>query len=323
LELDSTNSDILEKLDDEVAKEIIIYRQLGKLAGSYGINFLEYINPNTGRIHCSFNQQGTNSGRYSTSKPSIQNIPVREHPEYRTCFVEVGDYTQVTADYSQFEMRLAGEFSNDQVIIDAFLNDKDLHALSAAAMYNVPFEEVTKAQRSNGKTFNFSVLYGAEAYTVSTRLQIPIDEAEVLVRNWRAGFPGLANYLDSTATFLKNNGYVLTPLGRRRYFNLPSPRTPGYRGIINRYVREGCNHPIQGANADAIKIALCNIHYRLWGYDAKLIRTVHDEISVRCKEELAEGVVKIVHDEMVKAAQVYLKRIPVKVDPVISKSWDH
>jgi DNA polymerase-1 len=253
----------------------------------------------------------------------LQNIPIRTRPEYRTCFVEVGDYTQVTADYSQMEMRLAGEFSNDEVIIDSFISGKDLHALTAAAMYKVDFENVEKWQRSNGKTFNFAVLYGAEPYTISTKLQIPMDEAEILIGNWRAGFPGLASYLDTTANFLKENGFTMTPLGRRRYFNMPSPGAKGYKGIISRYIREGCNHPVQGANADVVKIALCNLHYRLWGYDAKLIRTVHDEISIRCKEELADGVAHIIREEMNNAAKVYLKRVPIDVQPIISKDWEH
>jgi DNA polymerase-1 len=321
--LDTSDSKVLEKLDDEMAKKIIEYRALGKLAGSYGINIIELINPATGRIHGQFNQLGPASGRLSSENPNLQNIPVRLGAQYRNCFIVPKGYKQITPDFPNIEMRLAGEFSGDQMIINAYLNDEDLHAVSASAMYGVPLEEVTKSQRSTGKTFNFSVLYGAQAYTVSTRLEIPQKDAEILITNWRAKFSGLSSYLESTKDFLLENGYVKTFLGRRRYFEMPSPTNPNYKRILSANIREACNHPIQGTSADMTKISLINIFYRIQGYDAKIIRTVHDEITVECKEEIAEGIANIMKQEMEKAAKIFLKIIPVVVEAEPSDRWEH
>jgi DNA polymerase-1 len=323
-ELDSSDSKILEKLDDKIAKLIIEYRGIGKLASSYGINIIELIHPVTGRLHGQFNQVLPDSGRFSAENPNLQNIPIRNGNEkYRACFTVPKGRKQVNVDFSNVEMRLAGEFSGDETIIQAYLNNEDLHSLTASAMYNVPLEEVTKEQRANGKTFNFAVLYGAEAYRVSLSLEIPIKEAEILVANWRNKFSKLAAYLNETAAYLKEHGYVKTYLGRRRYFDMPSPNDPNYRRLLSAHIREACNHPIQGTSADMTKIAIINIFYRIQGYDAKLIRTVHDEIAVECAEEIAESIKNIMVQEMIKAGEIFLKIIPVKVDPKISDTWEH
>lgn len=310
-DLVSTDAKILEKLDDEFAKEVTRFRQLGKLSGTYGDSFLKDINPKTGRVHASYHQNGAGTGRYSSSGPNLQNIPVRENPEFRDCFIEESPYVQITADYSQIEMRLAAEMSGDETVINAFLNDEDLHAISASAMYDILLEEVTKHQRSDGKKFNFSVLYGAQAYKVSTDLEIPIKQAEIMVANWRAKFHRLAEFLDEKKQLLHEQGYVTTLTGRRKYWVFTNETS---RGIISAYEREAANMPIQGTSADMIKIALTNIFYRLQGYDAQIIRTVHDELTVRCHENIAEGVRKIISDEMIKAGQLFLKIVPVKVD---------
>lgn len=314
----STDAKIMEKIDHPLAKEITRYREIRKEYGTYGINFLDSINPVTGRIHCKFNQQGTQSGRYSSSEPNLQNIPRAK--KYRMSFVETDGWLQITSDFSQFEMRLATEFSQDEVLLQAFFDDKDLHALSAAAMYEVPFEEVTKEQRSSGKTFNFSVLYGAQAFTVAQRLKIPYEQAEVLVTNWRKGFPGLASYLDRQAEFIRENRWASTGLGRRRYFDWDN------KTGMNRAVREGCNHPIQGAAGDVLKIAQPAIFYRIREANlmAEQIRNVHDEISHRGLGKEAANIVKdIQRAEMEKAAKIYLKTVPVKIDTEISEIWSH
>lgn len=310
-DLASTNAKILEKIDDPFIKELIKYRKLTRLSTAYGDNWLKYIHAKTGRIYPSVHQNGAETGRYSTSTPSIQNIPVRENPEYRLAFIEEDPYVQITADYSQIEMRLAAEMSMDEVVVNAFLNDEDLHAISAGAMYEIPLEEVTKNQRSDGKKFNFSVLYGAEAYKVSTDLEIPIKKAEIMVSNWRKKFHRLAEFLDEQKQLLHEQGYVITLSGRRKYWVF-SKETPF--GIISKYEREAANMPIQGTSADMIKIALANIFYRLQDYDAQIIRTVHDELTVRCHKDIADGVSRIIETEMTKAGQIFLKIVPVKVD---------
>lgn len=320
-DLDTTNAKVLEKVNDEFAKEITKYRKLRVLTSRYGDKFLTDINPKTGRIHCNFHQNGTNSGRLSTSGPSLQNIPIRENPEFRDCFIEDDPYLQITSDYSQVELRLAGEQSGDEKVIDAFAKGIDSHTLSGSSMYEIPVEQVTKQQRADGKKFNFSVLYGAEAYNVSVNLEIPIKQAEILVNNWRKGVPQLAEYLDSSKKYLIENGYVTTQWGRRRYWVFPSSDKKGYRGIISKFGREAANHPIQGTSADMIKIALTNIFYRIQGYDAQLIRTVHDEITVRAHKDIADGIQKIVIDEMEKAGRLFLKRIDIKVDCQTSRTW--
>jgi DNA polymerase-1 len=327
-DLESSNSDLLEKLDDEIAKAIISYRAIGKLTSSYGVNIIDLIHPVTGRIHGQFNQVLPASGRLSSEDPNLQNIPIRETTAYRMCFIAPDNRVQVNADYSNIEMRLAGEFSGDEAIIKAYVEGVDLHQLSAAAMYNVPFEQVTKEQRFSGKTFNFSVLYGASAYKVSTSLQIPIAQAETMVANWRAGFPKLAKWLDDTTRFLKENGYVKTALGRRRYFEMPSPGSVGYFKTLSRYIREGGNHPIQGTSADMTKTAIVNIFYKLaekglLEYNTYLIRTVHDEISVECPEEIGEYVKDIMVEEMINAGKLFISKVPVKVDAKVGKTWDH
>jgi DNA polymerase I len=310
-DLDTTDAKVLEKLNDEVAKAIIKYRQLGKLSGTYGDSFLKDIHPITGRIHANYHQNGAGTGRYSSSNPNLQNIPIRLHPEYRDCFVEEDPYVQITADYSQIEMRLAAELSGDEVVINAFLNDEDLHAISASAMYDILLEMVTKNQRSDGKKFNFSVLYGAEEYNVSVNLEIPIAQARIMVANWRAKFSRLSKFLDEKKQLLHEQGYVTTLTGRRKYWVFTKDIS---RGIISKFEREAANMPIQGTSADITKIALTNIYYRIQGYDAQIIRTVHDEITVRCHKDIAEGIRKIMETEMIKAGELFLKIVPVKVD---------
>lgn len=330
--VDSSDSKILAKLNIDVADEIIKFRELGKLTSSYGLNILELINPVTGRIHCDFHQLGAQSGRFSSANPNLQNIPVRRGPQFRSCFVAPEGYVFIDTDYSQIEYRLAGEISDDELVIRSFIDGTDLHTLSASIMFKVPFDQVTKEQRYTAKTFNFSVLYGASAYRVSREFKISLGESETLITNWKRGFPRLSDWLSYTENFVLENGYVETLWGRRRYWELPSSRELNSKdreiskkafSKKSKIVREACNMPIQGTSADMTKMGIINAYYKIKDYDAFNVLTVHDEILSQVREEYAEDIKNLIVNEMIKAGQLFLKKVPVKVGAEISKVWEH
>jgi len=220
----------------------------------------------------------------------------------------------ITADYSQIELRLAGEFSQDEKFINAYKNGEDLHQLTA---------DIIERERQDGKTLNFTILYGASGFRVSREFGVSKEEGDEIIKRWKSGFDKLNVFITKVENFVEEHGYSLTATGRRRYFDMPDTRDKRGWVKMNEIKREAVNHPIQGTSADMIKIAITNLFYRLRDHDAYVVLTVHDEIMIECAEEYVEIIKKIVEDEMIKAAEVFLKIIPAKVDVKSGKVWGH
>ena len=278
----STSEEVLEKISHlhPVVNKILEYRQLKKLLSTYLNALPNTINPTTGKIHTTYNQTVTATGRLSSTDPNLQNIPVRDEigREIRRAFIADEGHTFLSADYSQIELRLVADFSNDKVMLDAFANDKDIHAITAAKIYKTPLEEVTATQRRNAKTANFGILYGISAFGLASRLGIPRSEAKQLIDGYFETFPTVQQYMSEAIEKARENGYVTTIKGRKRMLPDINSRNAVVRGYAE---RNAINAPIQGSAADIIKIAMVNIFDEIAkrGLKSKMIMQVHDELN--------------------------------------------
>ena len=278
----STSEEVLEKISHlhPVVNKILEYRQLKKLLSTYLNALPNTINPTTGKIHTTYNQTVTATGRLSSTDPNLQNIPVRDEigREIRRAFIADEGHTFLSADYSQIELRLVADFSNDKVMLDAFANDKDIHAITAAKIYKPPLEEVTATQRRNAKTANFGILYGISAFGLASRLGIPRSEAKQLIDGYFETFPTVQQYMSEAIEKARENGYVTTIKGRKRMLPDINSRNAVVRGYAE---RNAINAPIQGSAADIIKIAMVNIFDEIAkrGLKSKMIMQVHDELN--------------------------------------------
>ena len=278
----STSEEVLEKISHlhPVVNKILEYRQLKKLLSTYLNALPNTINPTTGKIHTTYNQTVTATGRLSSTDPNLQNIPVRDEigREIRRAFIADEGHTFLSADYSQIELRLVADFSNDKVMLDAFANDKDIHAITAAKIYKTPLEEVTATQRRNAKTANFGILYGISAFGLASRLGIPRSEAKQLIDGYFETFPTVQQYMSDAIEKARENGYVTTIKGRKRMLPDINSRNAVVRGYAE---RNAINAPIQGSAADIIKIAMVNIFDEITkrGLKSKMIMQVHDELN--------------------------------------------
>jgi len=314
-DLDSADAATLGGLtNSEFAVKLLEYKKCMKRTSTYGAGFLDNVHPVTHRIHSSFNQTGTYSGRLSSDSPNLQNIPARDTKAYRNCFVAPPGRKLVTGDYSQIELRLAAEFSGDEKFIDAYKNGADLHQMTA---------DIIGRSRQDGKTLNFTILYGASGFRVAGMFGITPAEGDEIIARWKQGFTKLNDWIEAQEKFLMENGYNVTATGRRRYWEMPSRNDPKYWGKVSKNKREAVNHPIQGTSADMVKIAITNIFYALYRYDAYPILTVHDEIVVECPEEIKDEVKTIMDREMLRAAEMFISKIPVAVDSKIGEIWGH
>ena len=278
----STSEEVLEKISHlhPVVNKILEYRQLKKLLSTYLNALPNTINPTTGKIHTTYNQTVTATGRLSSTDPNLQNIPVRDEigREIRRAFIADEGHTFLSADYSQIELRLVADFSNDKVMLDAFANDKDIHAITAAKIYKTPLEDVTATQRRNAKTANFGILYGISAFGLASRLGIPRAEAKQLIDGYFETFPSVQQYMSEAIEKARENGYVTTIKGRKRMLPDINSRNAVVRGYAE---RNAINAPIQGSAADIIKIAMVNIFDEIAkrGLKSKMIMQVHDELN--------------------------------------------
>ncbi|MFK8101630.1 MAG: DNA polymerase I [Saprospiraceae bacterium] len=300
---------------------ILRYRGLAKLKSTYVDSLPRMLNPKTGRIHSSFNQALAATGRLSSNNPNLQNIPIRtaEGRRVRKAFVpENEDYILLAADYSQIELRLIAEISGDEAMLQAFKDGKDIHRATAANVYDVPFEEVTPDQRRNAKTVNFSIIYGAGSTNLSQQLKIKRAEAKKLIEQYFNKYQGLKSYMEKTVEFARENGYVKTLLGRRRYLR---DINSGNSLIRSNAERIAVNTPIQGTAADMIKIAMINIHQMLkeGGYRSKMILQVHDELVFDVHLDELE-VLKPLIEEKMKTAIPDLQ-VPILVGMDTGKDW--
>ena len=320
-----TNEETLQKISGlhPVVSLILDYRGLKKLISTYAEPLTGYIDPRDGRIHTTYNQAVAATGRLSSADPNLQNIPVREEQgrQLRKAFTghhpEEGDLF-VSADYSQIELRLLAHYSGDRHMIEAFRNDEDIHAVTASRIYGVPKEEVTSEQRRRAKTANFGINYGISAFGLSSRLNIPRSEAKEIIDGYFASFPGIRDYMVSSVSKARRDGYVETLLGRLRYIPGIYDSNAVTRGNAE---RNAITAPIQGTAADLIKIAMVRIQERLRreGLESKMLLQVHDELCFTCPAAERDRLVRLVKEEMEGVCPEL--SVPLKVDVGVGRDW--
>ena len=324
IDLPSTGVAVLSRTDHPLAKMLLEYRSHEKLLSAFGENLLSKINPKTGRIHPDYMQIGADTGRFSCSNPNLQQIPADS--AFRDCFVPPEGYKFVVSDYSQIELRIMAEMSEDPAFMKAYKEGKDLHTLTASQMFNIPEEKVRHdKERFQAKSINFGLMYGRGANSLATQLGVSPDEAKTLLNKYFKSYGGVKRWLDKTAKKAVRNGYSQTLGGRKRWFTSPDPSDPSYQRQLGHVERQGKNTPIQGTSADMVKYALVYIYDKIkeGKYEAWPIHTVHDEVVVEVREDQAEEVRDLVEEQMIRAARVLLKKVPVKVDAKVGKVWEH
>ncbi|MDQ3864951.1 MAG: bifunctional 3'-5' exonuclease/DNA polymerase [Actinomycetota bacterium] len=314
IELPDTKVWTLLKVEHPAAEALLRYRELQKKLGTYLEPYPKFIHKKTGRIHANFLQCRVPTGRLACTAPNIQQIPHED--EFRRCFVAEDGNTLVIADYSQIELRILAEVSEDPAFVGAFQRGVDLHRLTAATMYNVSMEDVTKDQRTAAKRINFGLMYGRGARSLSAQLGTDEERGRKLIDEYFANYPKVQRFLQRTANRAMRDRTLRTLAGRVRKFG-GSP-TMDDRGAMR---REAMNYPIQGAASDIAKLALVYVREELEGLDARLINSIHDEFVVECAEELAPEVSKKTKQAMTRAGEKLLKKVPVEVEVEVSREW--
>ncbi|MBP5504716.1 MAG: DNA polymerase I [Bacteroidales bacterium] len=315
-----TDEETLQALNDRhpVIGMILEYRGLKKLMTTYIAPFPGYINPADGRVHTTFTQALTATGRLSSVKPNLQNIPVRTSlgQEIRRAFVPGADWI-VAADYSQIELRIMAHLSGDPSLVADFQTGDDIHAATAAKIFNVPVSEVTKDQRRQAKTANFGIMYGISSFGLAQRLGIPRGEAKALIDDYYRSFPGIRTYVDKVIAQAREKGYVETIFGRRRY--LPDINSKNFT-VRSLAERNAVNAPIQGSSADIIKLAMIAIHRKLKsdGYRSRMVLQIHDELLFDVYEDEREKLMQMVVEQMQNVCKL---AVPVIVDCNAGKNW--
>ena len=319
----STSEDKLKELAEEhdIVSKILAFRSLTKLKSTYADALSKIVNPKSKRVHTQFNQALTATGRLSSSNPNLQNIPIKTEAgrKIRKAFIPRDEnHVLIAADYSQIELRLIAEMSQDKNMLEAFQNNQDIHTATAAKVYGVAIDEVNPTQRRNAKTVNFSIIYGAGATNLSKNLDIPRTEAKALIDTYFEQYSGLKKYMDETKASAQENGYVETMLGRRRYLRDINSRN----GMLRSHAeRNAVNSPIQGTAADMIKIAMINVQEQLisQGLQTKMILQVHDELIFDVpKSEI--DVLKVIIDKEMKTALPNIS-VPIEIGTGIGNDW--
>lgn len=300
---------------------ILEQRQLEKLRSTYIDALPALVNPQTGRLHTSFSQTGAVTGRLSSSNPNLQNIPIRTDigREIRRAIVAPPGWQLISADYSQVELRVLAHMADEAALIEAFRADQDIHAVTASKLFGVPIEEVTRIQRSLGKTINFATIYGVSEFGLSSRTELTREQARQFLEQYFQSYPRIRGFLDRTLEQARTTGYVQTLLGRKRFFpELLSGRLPfNQRAAVE---RAAINAPIQGTAADIMKIAMIRLHARLraGAYRTRLLLQVHDELVLETPPEEQDAVVALVRDTM---SHAYDLVAPLKVDVEVGPNW--
>lgn len=317
----STSQSILENLagTHEVIDYLLKVRGLQKVLQGFILPLLESVNPSTGRIHTSFRQAATSTGRLSSSNPNLQNIPIRGKwgKELRKCFVAEEGYQILSADYSQIELRVIAHLSGDEKLKESFLKGEDIHTSTACQIFSVSESEVTSEMRRKAKAVNFGIIYGISAYGLSRQIQSSVEEAGRIIKNYFQLHPAVKEYIDSTLKSCREKGYVSTLLGRRRYI----PRISFENRVLREQAeREAINTPVQGSAAEIIKIAMINLHQELIKRKsgAFLILQVHDEVLLEVPEEEKEEIFLLVKEIMENA---YPLSVPLTVEANFGRSW--
>ena len=316
----STAADVLEKLapDYPVVRKILDYRQYSKLNSTYAEGLGTYIGPD-GRIHSSFNQTITATGRISSTEPNLQNIPIRMAlgREIRKVFVPKDGFVFLDADYSQIELRVLAHLSGDERLIEAYRSAQDIHAITASQVFHIPLDEVTPLQRRNAKAVNFGIVYGISAFGLSEDLSISRKEALEYINRYFETYPQVKSYLDNLVKEAKETGYAVTMFGRRR----PVPELKSGNFMQRSFgERVAMNSPIQGTAADIIKIAMIRVDKRLReeGLRSRLILQVHDELLIETATEEESAVKKLLAEEMTGAAKL---KVELEIDMHDGKNW--
>ena len=318
----STAEDVLSNLskDHTIIANILEYRQFKKLQSTYVDALPNEINPTTGRVHTAYAQAVAATGRLSSTNPNLQNIPIRTErgKQVRKAFIPRDqNHVLLAADYSQIELRIIAALSEEETMIEAFKNGEDIHASTAAKVFNVPLSEVTREQRSNAKTVNFGIIYGVSAFGLSNQTDLTRKESKELIDLYYETYPKLKNYMSAQVDFARDHGYVETVLQRRRYLKDINSRNAIVRGAAE---RNAVNAPIQGSAADIIKIAMINIFKRFEkeGFKSKMLLQVHDELVFDAHKDELEIIKPIIKYEMEHAFEMI---VPLDVEMGIGENW--
>jgi DNA polymerase-1 len=317
-----TDEETLSSLSEKhpIINEILEYRGVKKLLSTYIEPLPSYISPATGKIHTTFNQALTATGRLSSSKPNLQNIPIRTErgKEIRKAFIPSRpDGVIVSADYSQIELRIMAHLSCDQHLIAAFRAGEDVHAMTAAKIFGIDIKDVTSDQRRIAKTANFGIMYGISAFGLSQRLHIGRGEAKKIIEDYFTNFPAISSYIEDTLTAARETGYVETIFGRRRYLPDINSRNGTVRSLAE---RTAINAPIQGTSADIIKLAMINVDKRIAveGLQSRMILQIHDELLFDSIPSEVDQLKKIVLEEMENVTKL---SVPLTVECNYGNNW--
>ena len=316
-----TSEEVLEGLrgKHDIVGKILDYRGLKKLLSTYIDALPLLINPRTGKIHTSFNQTVTATGRLSSSNPNLQNIPIRNEDgkEIRKAFIPEEGCEFFSADYSQIELRIMAHLSGDGNMIEAFNEGDDIHAATAAKVYKIGMDEVTREQRSKAKTANFGIIYGISVFGLAERMNVPRSEAKELIDGYFETYPQVKEYMDQSIAVAREKGYIETIFGRKRFL----PDINSHNAVVRGYAeRNAINAPIQGSAADIIKVAMVRIYQRFKDENIRstMILQVHDELNFSVYPDEREKVQQIVIEEMEKA---YAMQVPLRADCGWGKNW--
>jgi DNA polymerase-1 len=318
----STDASVLEELATQghhLPMLLMEYRQLEKLRSTYVEALPVILNPDTGRLHTSFNQTIAATGRLASSDPNLQNIPIRtaEGAEIRRGFVPADGFVFVSADYSQIELRILAHYSEDPAFVQAFREGVDIHRQTAGIIFGVPSDEVTKEMRGRAKTVNFAVIYGIGAFSLAQKLGVTNAEAKDFIERYFERFPGVRRYLDEQIEIARQRGYVETLTGRRRYIPEITSRNFNIRSFGE---RAATNAPIQGTAADLIKMAMIDIDREIRTTDsaARMLLQVHDELLFETPKGEADATLEMLREKMEGAAEL---RVPLRVETGIGDNW--
>ena len=318
----STSVDVLEELKPyhAIIDKILEYRTVSKLDSTYGQGLIKLVDPGTQKIYSHFNQTVTATGRISSSDPNLQNIPVKTElgREIRRVFIpERPDRYLVDADYSQVELRVLAHLSGHENLIEAFIEEQDIHTRTASEIFSVPMEEVSSIQRSRAKAINFGLIYGKQAFSLSKELGISRAEAQNYIDKYFERYPGVSTYMENIKQLAKEKGYVTTLWGRRR--EIPEIKSRN-RMLVQSGERMALNTPIQGTAADIMKLAMIRVDQALKSenLDARIVLQVHDELIIDSSDADKETVLGLLVREMENAAEL---KVPLIVDAHIGKSW--
>jgi DNA polymerase I len=329
LNLPATGDAILATANHPVVTLLREYRKYEKLISAFGDSLLAKINKVTNRIHPEFNQLGAATGRFSCNNPNLQQIPHNSaEVPFRECFNPKPGYKFVVADYSSMEMRILACLSKDAKLVQA-VKESDVHSFTAALMfgkeYSKDFKKLYPDLRQAAKAINFGLMYGMGAASLARQINVTVEQGEEYMKRYFQNFPGVQKFLDGMANDAVRYGFSKTPAGRKRWYHVPERSDPEYRKKCGSIGREAKNHPIQGTNADAIKFALVYLKDRMKkeGIDGSVLMTIHDEVVSEIREDQAEYWATAQSEEMVRAANLFVKDVGIKADPFVGDVWEH